>query len=106
MKFDINQLEWIYPPKQSFLSAEKIVITTDPLTDCWQRTHYGFQKDNAHALVLPLKEDFCFTFKASFVYGAQYDQCLSLIHISGTYIMMTSLSLALLLPRRNPWRKM
>lgn len=75
MKFDINHLEWIYPPKQSFLSAEKIVITTDPLTDCWQRTHYGFQKDNAHALVLPLKEDFCFTFKASFVYGAQYDQC-------------------------------
>ena len=71
MKFDINHLEWIYPPKQSFLSAEKIVITTDPLTDCWQRTHYGFQKDNAHALVLPLKEDFCFTFKASFVYGAQ-----------------------------------
>ena len=23
MKFDINQLEWIYPPKQSFLSAER-----------------------------------------------------------------------------------
>ena len=75
MKFDLNQLEWIYPPTQSFLSDEKIVITTDPETDCWQRTHYGFQKDNAHALVFHTEEDFCFTFKAEFVYGGQYDQC-------------------------------
>lgn len=75
MKFDVNRLEWIYPPKQSFLSEEKIVITTDPFTDCWQRTHYGFEKDNAHALVLPLEGDFCFTFKTSFSYAGQYDQC-------------------------------
>ena len=75
MRFDLNRLEWIYPPTQSYLSDEKIVITTDPETDCWQRTHYGFQKDNAHALVFHTEEDFCFTFKTEFVYGGQYDQC-------------------------------
>lgn len=50
-------------------------IQTAGGTDLWQRTHYGFRRDNAHALVGPVAGEFrlraCFRFAPT----AQYDQC-------------------------------
>ena len=50
MNFDINKLEWIRKPKKYNISENKITIVTDPKTDLWQRTYYGFQNDNAPVL--------------------------------------------------------
>lgn len=42
MKFDVNKLEWIRKPKKYSITKDKITIVTEPKTDLWQRTYYGF----------------------------------------------------------------
>ena len=54
---------WIYEPKEYNLSDEKLMIKTEPKTDFWQRTYYGFQNDNAPALLIHTSEKyFCNNF--------------------------------------------
>ncbi|MGL5367913.1 MAG: DUF1349 domain-containing protein, partial [Cetobacterium somerae] len=45
------KLEWINEPKHSKIESGKVSIITDPQTDFWQRTYYGFQNNNAPALL-------------------------------------------------------
>ncbi len=52
-----------------------IEIVTDGQTDFWQRTHYGFRRDNGHFLFNRLKGDFCATTHVRFTPRSQYDQC-------------------------------
>ncbi len=75
-KFDINSFKWIYEPKKSIVTSDKIVIVTEPNTDFWQRTYYGFRNDNAPALLTEtIEEEFSFTVKAEFNSKTMYDQC-------------------------------
>ena len=46
-QFVKENLYWTREPSQSTISDSLITITTDPKTDLWQRTYYGFQNDNA-----------------------------------------------------------
>jgi len=74
--FDILRASWIYEPKQHTESNSEIRIQTDPGTDFWQRTYYGFQNDNAPALLLPTDERyFSFTVRTDFDSKTQFDQC-------------------------------
>ncbi|TCL75191.1 hypothetical protein EDC14_1003123 [Hydrogenispora ethanolica] len=75
MEFQAAKLHWIHPPRQFSVTDERIEITTEPGTDYWQRTYYGFRNDNAHTLVMPVAEDFSFTVKTQFDSKTQYDQC-------------------------------
>ncbi len=51
MKYFLKeQLYWIRKPKQFYIDNQNIKITTEPKTDLWQRTYYGFQNDNAPIL--------------------------------------------------------
>jgi regulation of enolase protein 1 (concanavalin A-like superfamily) len=50
-------------------------MVTRPGTDLWQRTFYGFRKDDAPALLFDCDRDFSFTARAVFQYQALYDQC-------------------------------
>ena len=75
LEFDISELTWINKPEKFEITAPKITITTDPETDFWQRTYYGFSNDNAHALTLPISQNFTFMVKTSFDYKNLYDQC-------------------------------
>ena len=50
MRFDTSLLQWTRPPRSFSISPEEIRITTEPGTDLWQRTYYGFQNDNAPVL--------------------------------------------------------
>ncbi len=52
-----------------------LTIVTDPKTDFWQRTHYGFQKDDGHCLFTTLTGDFRVTTEVHFKPRSQYDQC-------------------------------
>ena len=56
MKFDIKKLEWTRKPKQYNINQDKIIIVTEPKTDLWQRTYYGFQNDNAPVLQIKSNE--------------------------------------------------
>lgn len=73
--------EWINPPKQFEITENHVKVTTDPQTDFWQRSYYGFRNDNAPALLLESDENFTFTMKVSFEYQERYDQCGVIIYL-------------------------
>lgn len=76
MKFDVNKLEWIRKPKKYNISENKIIIVTEPKTDLWQRTYYGFQNDNAPVLQIKSNEKyFSFVVKTEFESKKRFDQC-------------------------------
>ena len=76
MKLEKENLIWTREPKHSEITDDKIVIYTDPNTDLWQRTYYGFQNDNAPVLQLKTEEKFfSFTVKTEFESKVLFDQC-------------------------------
>ncbi|NFI95914.1 DUF1349 domain-containing protein [Clostridium botulinum] len=76
MLFKNNEASWIFEPKTYTISDEKIVIKTEPRTDFWQRTYYGFQNNNAPALLVSTKEkEFSFLVKTQFDSNHRFDQC-------------------------------
>ena len=76
MKLEKENLIWTREPKRSEITDDKIVIYTDPNTDLWQRTYYGFQNDNAPVLQLKTAEKFfSFTVKTEFESKVLFDQC-------------------------------
>lgn len=76
MKFDIKKLEWTRKPKQYNINQDKIIIVTEPKTDLWQRTYYGFQNDNAPVLQIKSNDKyFSFIVKTEFNSKRRFDQC-------------------------------
>jgi len=76
MKFDVQKLEWIRPPKQYDIADGRITVITEPRTDLWQRTYYGFRNDNAPALQMKTEEKyFSFTVRTQFASKHRFDQC-------------------------------
>ena len=81
MNTNFNKAKWIHPAKQSHISENFVSITTDPETDFWQRSYYGFRNDNAPALLIESEENFTFRVKVTFRYKKQFDQCGVIIYI-------------------------
>lgn len=76
MEFDTKKLQWIREPKEYAVSEKEITIVTEPGTDLWQRTYYGFQNDNAPVLQMETEEPyFSFIVKTEFDTRRQFDQC-------------------------------
>ena len=78
---DFKQARWINPPQTAVVSPEQVQIVTDPGTDFWQRSYYGFRNDNAPALLVESSENFTFTVRAAFDYQGQFDQCGVVIYL-------------------------
>lgn len=69
-----NEFYWFNEPiKYSFDNG--LSFKTSPFTDFWQKTHYGFEKDDGHCYITDLKGDFTFSSFVTFSYNEQYDQC-------------------------------
>ncbi len=77
MKFPTEELVWTRAPKTYTISDTQIRITTEPGTDLWQRTYYGFRNDNAPVLQWKTKEPyFSFVVKTCFDQSHhRFDQC-------------------------------
>lgn len=75
MKNLIKEGRWLNEPCGKRIEEDSVVIKTDPGTDFWQRTFYGFRNENAHAYLVPLKENFTLSFRVSFAYKERFDQC-------------------------------
>lgn len=76
MRFTKENLFWIRKPEKFSVSNEEIEIVTEPNTDLWQRTYYGFQNDNAPVLQIKTKEEFfSFKVKTQFLSKRRFDQC-------------------------------
>ena len=76
-----KEARWLYEPKEHWVQDEKIIIQTEPNTDFWQRSYYGFRNDNAPGLLLDSSNNFTFTVKVDFAYRKQFDQCGVLIYL-------------------------
>ncbi len=81
MNIDFSAAIWLNQPKLSEITDQSIKITTEPNTDLWQRSYYGFRHDNAHALLLESEINFTFTTKVSFEYRARFEQCGLIIYL-------------------------
>ncbi len=81
LKPDFSKARWLNEPEQFHITEQHISIVTKPYTDLWQRTYYGFRRDDAAALLLETKVNFTFTLKASFEYRERFDQCGIIIYL-------------------------
>lgn len=76
MDFNKEHHFWQNPVSSFSITDERIEMVTDPNTDFWQRTYYGFQNDNAPALLMKTDERyFSFTVKTDFDSTHRFDQC-------------------------------
>lgn len=65
---------WFNAPTRSQF-GRGLELFTDPKTDFWQRTHYGFRRDDGHCLLATLTGDFSITTRVEFAPLEKYDQC-------------------------------
>ena len=75
-EFNLSEAKWFFEPKKYLIEDGKVTISTEPDTDFWQRTYYGFRNDNAHVLYNTTDQKyFSFAVKVHFKYTALFDQC-------------------------------
>ena len=67
---------WTRPPQRFAIADGQVEVFTDPGTDLWQRTYYGFRNDNAPVLQVRTQERyFSFTVRTRFESKRRFDQC-------------------------------
>ena len=66
--------KWYNEPPAWTAQGNKLTVTTGPGTDFWQKTHYGFQRDNGHFYYQEVEGDFLAQLKFSAQYRDLYDQ--------------------------------
>ena len=81
MNVDFTTAKWINKPKIFEITDQLVKITTEPNTDLWQRSYYGFRNDNAPALLIESDNNFTFTVRVTFEYQARFDQCGLIIYL-------------------------
>ncbi|NTW42007.1 MAG: DUF1349 domain-containing protein [Cellulomonadaceae bacterium] len=69
-----ERFRWLHEPPHWEL-ADALELTTAPDTDYWQRTHYGFRRDNGHFFFTQVRGDFALEARLRGTPNAQYDQC-------------------------------
>ena len=76
LKFEREGLFWLNAPERSSIEDDRIVIQTEPGTDLWQRTYYGFRNDNAPGLLMRTREPyFSFWLRTDFASKRRFDEC-------------------------------
>ena len=73
---------WLNQPKRFLIEKKIVTILTDPETDFWQQTYYGFGKTNAPSFLKEMEGDFTFGVKTEFEDSYfLHDQCGVLLFI-------------------------
>jgi regulation of enolase protein 1 (concanavalin A-like superfamily) len=73
-QFTTQRMTWYKQPSQWKVDGQKLIITADPKTDFWQKTHYGYSTDNGHFYYTESVGDFEATVKVTGTYKDLYDQ--------------------------------
>lgn len=85
-----EKFHWFNEPRHS-VENNKLIIQSSPDTDFWQKTHYGFQRDNGHCLLTKVQKDFSVTVRTEFEPENQYDQCGLIVRLnSENWIKMST----------------
>ena len=80
MKSIFEEMTWLNEPTWQ-ISNDLLIVNTGPDSDFWQRTHYGFRRDNGHALLKEIPPTASIRAHFTFTPNAQYDQCGILIRV-------------------------
>lgn len=81
---NLYELKWIRPPKKYKIANGGVEVLTEPNTDLWQKTYYGFRNDNAPVLQISSKQKyFSFTVKTQFDSKKRFDQCGIVMYLDG-----------------------
>lgn len=79
---ELHKYRWMNQPKHFVVEKNRLIIETEPETDLWQRTYYGFQNNNAPSFLQEAEGDFSFVVKTEFEESwFMYDQCGLLLYI-------------------------
>lgn len=70
-----NRFAWFNQQPWHKVNNGRLHVITDPNTDFWQGTYYGFRPDNGHCLLTEVTRDFSLTVRTGFSPRQQYDQC-------------------------------
>lgn len=81
MNMDVLKGQWLFEPQVNSVNSTSVNITTEPKTDFWQRSYYGFRNDNAHAYQFESSNNFTFTVKVTSEYKSLFDQCGVIIYL-------------------------
>ena len=73
---------WLNPPP-AFAFERGLVVTTRAGTDFWQRTHYGFRRDDGHCLLARRSGDFSLETMVESSPRTRYDQCGLMVRLDG-----------------------
>lgn len=76
MDFLKSNPTWIRKPANFKIENDRVEITTEPGTDLWSKTYYGFQTDTAPVLQVTTENlFFSFVVKTKFDSSNRFDQC-------------------------------
>lgn len=67
-------MDWLNEPRAWRADGDILDVTTDPGTDFWRVTHYGFTRDSGHFRYRCVEGDFVAEVKVTGAYRDLYDQ--------------------------------
>ncbi len=86
------RLRWHCEPARWSVGGAGRCLRVEPNggTDFWQRTHYGFERDDGHFLFAPVAGDFVLATAVRFHPAHQYDQAGLMVRVSPACWLKTS----------------
>ncbi len=81
MNADFSKAKWLNEPKRYEITDSSVKIITEPDTDFWERSYYGFRHENSPALLFETDNNFTFTTRVQFEYQGRYEQSGPIIYI-------------------------
>jgi regulation of enolase protein 1 (concanavalin A-like superfamily) len=82
-------VNWINEPSQWSSADGQILVRSDPQTDFWRVTGYGYVRDNAHIFGEALTSDFDLSVQVRADYAMQYDQAGAAVRIDESHWIKT-----------------
>ena len=76
------QCVWLNEPQAWRLADDTLTVATDPGTDFWRETHYGFTRDTGHFFGCETAGDFTAELRIRAEYRELYDQAGVMVRLS------------------------
>ena len=80
---DVPETFYWYNEPEKFKIGNGLEIWTNEKTDFWQKTHYGFIRDDGHCLFTKISGDFSIVAHVEYKPKEKYDQCGLMIRVDG-----------------------
>jgi regulation of enolase protein 1 (concanavalin A-like superfamily) len=86
-------MKWFNEPSKWSADDKQLFVRSDPHTDFWRVTDYGYVRDNAHIYGEALNTDFDLAVRIEADYTEQYDQAGAAIRIDESHWIKTGVEL-------------